>query len=645
MKNAIKRTIAVLFAAGAFASCSLDEWNPSTVDLEMAYTRQDAWTSLIDYCYNAPYYFYGKIDGVGAMEMGTDLWYSEAYETAFTQYDGTLNTQQTKLTVFWDGLYAMINYCNAAIYYADIVADADPDYIQAKLGEAYFLRGWAYWHVVEQFGGVVLNTLPSSATGFEDSPVRSSEVEIYDLIISDLKKAVDYLPVSQSQEVGRASKKAALAMLAKAYLQRTRLNEPEAKEYARLALETAQELIDNAAAYGCGLWESGVDALDNEQSGYAKLWFGANNPGNKEFLFSLYNDPINNHVPEGSGRGRTRQFYLANLKQTDIMQWGLTDAGCAWYGRANERGFKPTKYLLTEIFEPVKDPADTRFDNSFFTEYYNSSWSDKEITEGMINTFNKNSNLKGHVIKNTCGTWYVGETHYKEYQDHTVILGANQVNKSKDINATGQCNMVDTDGDGWLDGLSLFTPNYPMTETEKSDLPFVVKDPADMFNANGTWSTDPLCKDFYPSLNKFSSPEWIYSNQYWLGDYPIIRLGDIYLVAAEAALRYNNDQTTALKYVQPLRNRAAVKSRESEMAVATADMTLDFILAERGRELAGEQWRWYDLKRMGKLTTAYLKQTNPDITAFDEAKHQVRPIPQSFLDAIANAAEFGNNGY
>ena len=37
--------------------------------------------------------------------------------------------------------------------------------------------------------------------------------------------------------------------------------------------------------------------------------------------------------------------------------------------------------------------------------------------------------------------------------------------------------------------------------------------------------------------------------------------------------------------------------------------------------------------------------TNPDIIAFDEAKHQVRPIPQSFLDAIANAAEFGNNGY
>lgn len=82
------------------------------------------------------------------------------------------------------------------------------------------------------------------------------------------------------------------------------------------------------------------------------------------------------------------------------------------------------------------------------------------------------------------------------------------------------------------------------------------------------------------------------------------------------------------------------------MVVSPGDVNLDFILAERARELTGEHTRWVDLKRMGKLTKNYLEQTNPiAATYFDEGKHQVRPIPQSFLDAIANAADFGNNGY
>src|SRR5690606_12939009 len=134
-----------------------------------------------------------------------------------------------------------------------------------------------------------------------------------------------------------------------------------------------------------------------------------------------------------------------------------------------------------------------------------------------------------------------------------------------------------------------------------------------------------------------------YDRQYWMGDFPIIRLGDVYLMAAEAALLYNNDANKAQQYVNEVRKRAAVLGRQDEMLVSANEVTLDFILAERGRELAGEQVRWYDLKRMGKLTGTYLKSTNPDIEFFDANKHRVRPIPQSFLDAIANPQEFGQN--
>lgn len=636
MKKIIKAAFALLLASGTFVSCDLDEWNPSTVDLETAYKYRDGFESLVNYCYDGLYYFYGKIDGVGAMEMGTDLWASETYESGFTLYNSNMNTELGTLKTFWNGFYATINYCNTALQYAPTVEGyATQAELDAKLAEVYFLRGWANWHIVEQFGGVVLRTQPSTVTGPDNNPVRSSEADFYDLIISDLKFAVEHAPISQGSDRGRVSRKAALGMLAKVYLQRTRLNEPEAAEYARLALETAKELIDNASAYGCGLWTSTA-----EKSGYAQLWDGGNNKGNKEFLFFEAIDEVDSKNPDGTNRGRTRQFYEMDLKTVGAA-WGTTEKNCAWYGRANNRGFKPTKYLLTQIFEPVKDPADTRFENTFFTEYYNSKWLDHTITESMVETYKKDPSLIDHVILNTAGTYTVGQIYY----------GGRQV-RITNTNASGCVNMVDKDGDGYLDGLSVFTPNYPIDAAAKAKLPFLCVDPSDMFAADGRWVTAATSdmgsyyKDCYPSLNKFSSIDWIpNNNQYWLGDYPILRLGEVYLIAAEAALRYSNDQATALKYVQPLRDRAAVAGRKSEMAVSQSDMTLDFILAERARELAGEQTRWYDLKRMGKLTKSYLAQTNPDILNFDESKHTVRPIPQSYLDAIANPDEFGNNGY
>lgn len=620
-----KLTIGLFLAAGVSA-CSLDEWNPSTVDLETAYKYKDGYESLINYCYDGLYYFYGKIDGIGAMEMGTDLWSNVANsETGFILYNSNMNAQLGTLNTIWQGMYATVNYCNTAIYYADQVEDYTEAERNAKVAEAYFLRGWSNWHLVEQFGGVSLTTIPSSVSGSVNSPTRSSEEEFYDLIISDLRFAAEHLPDRSEGERGRVTKKAAYAMLAKALLQRTRLG--NVQEYAREALEAAEELINNAGTYGIALYQS-----DANESGFAKLWDGANNKNNTEFLFLEAIDHTDGQNPEGWNRGRTRQYYLMDARTTGAP-WGTQESD-AWLGRANTRYFKPTKYLLTELLEPVADPADTRFKETFFYEYYNATWLDVTITQNMVTQYGKNSNLVGHVIKNTAAT------------------GSSLVQGNRAINHMGLVNMVDEDGDGWLDGLSVFTPNWTMSASDKADLPFWIVDPADWFDADGKWVTAEsnsmaiYHREIHPSLKKFSSLEWVYDRQYWMGDIPIIRLGEVYLIAAEAALLYNNDASKAQQYVNEIRKRAAVTGRQDEMLVNAGDVTLDFILAERGRELAGEQIRWYDLKRMGKLTAEYLRATNPDIQFFDAGKHTVRPIPQPFLDAIANPGEFGQNpGY
>ncbi|WP_149915407.1 RagB/SusD family nutrient uptake outer membrane protein [Sphingobacterium cavernae] len=616
-----------LILAGGMTSCSLDEWNPSTVDVETAYKYKDGFESLINYCYDGLYYFYGKVDGIGAMEMGTDLWTNVGNtESGFILYNSNMNAQLGTLNTIWNGLYSTVNYCNTAIHYATLVQGYTDAERNQKVAEAYFLRGWANWHLVEQFGGVALTTIPSSVSGVISSPTRSSEEQFYDLIIEDLKFAAANLPDKPAGERGRVTKKAAYAMLAKAYLQRTRLG-GNTQEYAKLALEAAEELINNGAKYGVALYES-----DNNTSGYAKLWAGSNNKNNTEFLFLEAVDHVDGRNPEGWNRGRTRQYYLMDAR-TVGAPWG-TQENDAVLGRANSRIFKPTKYLLTEIFEPVRNPADTRFSETFFYEYYNATWADKTITSAMVTQYRKNPNLIGHVIKNTAAT------------------GSSLVQGNRAINHYGLVNMVDNDNDGYLDGLSIYTPNYVLPVQEKADLPFWVADPSDWFDAEGKWITaqnnTKASAEFeiFPSLKKFSSKEYVYDRQYWMGDIPIIRLGEVFLIAAEAAIINNNDVNKAQQYINTLRKRAAVKSRENEMIVDASKVNLDFILAERARELAGEQTRWYDLKRAGKLTTAYLRGTNPEILTFDPSKHSTRPIPQTFLDAIANPTEFGQNtGY
>ena len=635
MKKILNNKIAIsaTFIILLMVSCSLDEFNPNTADLETAYSYPDGIEGLINYCYDGLYYFYGKIDGIGAMELGTDLWTSENKEKGFALYGSDMTTEMGTLKVFWQGFYSTINYCNMVIYYIDGVADYTEEERNAKVAEAYFLRGWSNLHIVEQFGGVVLHEEPSIITGPDVAPTRSTEAEFYDLIISDLKFACDYLPLDQGVERGRVSKKAAYGVLAKAYLQRTRLGESNSKEYARLALEAAKELIDNQAKYGCALYTS-----DDTISGYSKLWDGENNKENKEFLFIEAVDHVNFINPDGANRGRTRQYYLMDLR-TVGAEWGTSEKGCAWYSRANDRGIKPTKYLLTEVFKPEKDPADTRFDETFFTQYFNSRGSDLIINPILVSKYSKDTSIILRVILSTAGT----------YNNTDVYYGGR--NYYGGINASGHSNMVDNDGDGYLDGLSVFTPNYTIPAEEKAKLPFLCVDPSDMFEPDGRWVTAATLprgssyKDCYPSMRKLSSLYWIYSNQHWEGDVPILRLGEVYLIAAEAALRYNNDQATAATYVNTIRERAAVTGRASEMTVSTSDVTLDFILEERARELAGEQVRWTDLKRFGKLTSAYLSAKNPDIINFDESKNTVRPIPQTFLDAISNPDEFGSNGY
>ncbi len=121
-------------------------------------------------------------------------------------------------------------------------------------------------------------------------------------------------------------------------------------------------------------------------------------------------------------------------------------------------------------------------------------------------------------------------------------------------------------------------------------------------------------------------------------DFPVFRLADIYLMVAESVVNGGSgcDRTTALGYVNALRERAFGSTAGN---ISDSQLTADFILDERSRELYLECVRRSDLIRNGKFTTGdYLWQwKGGDINgkAVDD-KYNLYPIPATELTANPN---------
>ncbi len=116
-------------------------------------------------------------------------------------------------------------------------------------------------------------------------------------------------------------------------------------------------------------------------------------------------------------------------------------------------------------------------------------------------------------------------------------------------------------------------------------------------------------------------------------DYPMFRLADIYLMAAEAGLRGGTGaRKTALEYVNLVRERAYGGASGD---ITAADLTLDFILDERGRELYSEGVRRTDLIRFGKYTSGYNWNWKGGVLDGKDVdkKYSVLPIPEAELSA------------
>ena len=181
------------------------------------YKTQKGLDELVTGAYQKLKFKFNYIWAIECYNMGIDEFTSGANNmTGWNAYSTSLNSTETGANQpMWDNMYGLVEPANILIsnipqYYSQSSANYN-----TRLGEAYFLRAYAYFELVKQFGGVPLKLTPS--TGVETVFTRNSLEDCYKQIIDDFEKAYSLLPEKAAQ-TGRITKSAAAHFLAKAHL-------------------------------------------------------------------------------------------------------------------------------------------------------------------------------------------------------------------------------------------------------------------------------------------------------------------------------------------------------------------------------------------------------------------------------------------
>lgn len=149
-------------------------------------------------------------------ETGSDI--SDGSVPFMNTYNNfTVTSTQGQISDFWNGKYQQINLSNQVLDHIDTI-NMDAALKSRYIGEAKFLRAYAYFRLVRAFGDVPLRLhLPKDASEFNIP--RTPKAQVWAAIETDLTDAASVLPQTYAgTDVGRATKGAALALHAKAAL-------------------------------------------------------------------------------------------------------------------------------------------------------------------------------------------------------------------------------------------------------------------------------------------------------------------------------------------------------------------------------------------------------------------------------------------
>ena len=189
------------------------------------FTTNEGLDQLVVGLYSYLRYYHCSEAGYSLLNYGTDEYSVGAdnsngmwndYNASLSPAGGRVNSNSVNSGSWWDYMYTGINTANTMIARIE-----DGTYTGANAavnsGVAYFIRGFHYFNLLTQFGGVPIKLEPSTSVSFEFE--RASKAEVFEQVEKDLTAAFNNLP-EKASKMGELTKSAAAHFLAKAYLWR-----------------------------------------------------------------------------------------------------------------------------------------------------------------------------------------------------------------------------------------------------------------------------------------------------------------------------------------------------------------------------------------------------------------------------------------
>ena len=670
----------ILFAAliasitgSSITSCSesfLDE-NLTTQYSTDRFKTQEGLDELVTGAYQKLKFKFNYIWGIQCYNMGVDE-FTDANNVipAWNHYSQDLNSSENAANQpIWDNYYGLVEPANILIQNIPQYYNQSSPTYNTRLGEAHFLRAYAYFELVKQFGGVPLKLVPS--TSAETYFTRNSAEEIYTQVISDFGEAYRLLP-DKGESIGRINKYAAAHFLAKAHLFRA------SELYSDWNSNYIASDLDAVIQYGSEV----VDAhpLCND---YVELWDyeqpnGANEKvsevilaaqfSNDESTWGRYGNQMHLYYPavyQGNDIGGCkrdisggREFSYVSATEYTMQVFDRVNDSRFWksfitcYG-ANETKSAPTWTAEDMPYAPagvkegdkrfsggelgmkyiVNDPGDNRY------EKYPNAPAYTVLKDGkMCNTYTYVRYFKGQEH-----SWNINEKtgNYYDIIPHKRSVALSKFRDGYRVSIASQFDTRDAIIARSADDVLMVAEAYIRKGEANYDKAVewmnklreragykTGEDRSKNVDGGQAYKNNPYCSGKGGGHSSEGAIYWEENTYYESNN-------------IEQETTASTKTTMKLNSVADVYNSTVDTPIYNELGcTSNADKMMCFLLNERTRELCGELQRWEDLARTKTLDARWHKfndGASRGLGEFKSEKHYYRPIPQAFLDGITNS--------
>ncbi len=612
MKKIYNKFIAAGLAVTAmtgFSACGdgfLEEEMISTITQDYLATEQGL-NQLVVSSYNAMRVRYGYTEGPYMFEVGhdagvlqntsvnnfsTSVWSSTG--TIASQTNSFMGIQSKQQSGFNINCFPVIDNCNKAITAIRTGAAlgkyaSDPEFAAQRLSEVLFNRDYLFYSMNTLLGDIPVSTVSITSIPANFNYPRVPSADLWTMMISDLRYAVEHLPETYSSgEFGRITKYAAAHLLSKLYLQRAQGAQYGTSEYGRNADGTID--TSNPKSY-LGMLYKGTGTADLDSCIYYSSM--VINSGKYELepnFADIFKCGINDYSNEGS-----KEIILSGVwaDGADSYRYGNRSPQFyngayvnAKYGIPTYCWEYPTKNNTTFVcndwgFDVFTDKInDSRYQGSFHLEF-------KTALMGGTNS-TKAPNLDYYAYNNANNATYEWTEEQAAYFNEHILPTYNRKSWGGRQAVAGEHKM----GTGDLAFAMLENTRETAIDVEEADAqPFVLyarwmkKDgkyyyrPEIVASGNGYSfvNSEGVSTNFYglektyrtgqPFSRKWDDPNrGSYNSVYGTRDVPVMRFAEAYLVRAEAYGRKGN-YDLAVADINKVRERAAFKIGDTRAEV------------------------------------------------------------------------------